>query len=588
MTLTSEVTTAPGRAGQVGLLLLAWVTAVISAAQLSWVSTGRLLPWLCLALAAVAVIAVARLAFSQRIQGQTLVAVAWTFAGLSASTALSGVIHDFSYDGQQYHQQAVMAMLDGWNPLRDEPVTGDYALWINGYAKGVWTYAAVITGALGWIEWGKSINLVLALAGGLIAYEALNRAMQLPVGQAAVVAGLAAASPILATQWPTYTNDNAIGSTMLILAGSMAGLLRSPEGHRKWALWSAGLALAFLTTTKSSGVAYGILISGLGVIIVHFLGGVALTRRWIAVSTCSLLAGVVLLAFNPYVTNSWRHGHPLYPLAGTEKVDIISGNSPQGIQELGRSAQLFGSLFSRSHSEFDPEGSLETPPAIQLKVPGHVQLGELRPFMTKNDVRIAGFGPWFSLALVLAFVLLVALLTRRDLARKARWAAALGPLSVFALAWIFPEPWWARYVPQLWLGPLMVVTAVWLLDSRAWMRWAAAGTAAVLAANTLALYALFAAGTGLRELDLRAQLESLARISRTGTPIAVQLGLTPSTALKLDRAGVSWQPMPDDACPGWTPLHYTGSRVCLNPEQLRQHRIESEWTRRLKSALLGA
>src|SRR5205085_2401000 len=39
-------------------------------------------------------------------------------------------------------------------------------------------------------------------------------------------------------------------------------------------------------------------------------------------------------------------------------------------------------------------------------------------------------------------------------------------LALLSTVFINPEPWWARYVPQLWLVPLLLVTLGWLTHRR--------------------------------------------------------------------------------------------------------------------------
>jgi len=86
-------------------------------------------------------------------------------------TAFSAFYYDLSWDGQQYHQSGIYALAGDWNalanPLREFEHSQSTELWVRHYAKGPWYFAAAIFDATGYVEWGKSINLLALAASGL-------------------------------------------------------------------------------------------------------------------------------------------------------------------------------------------------------------------------------------------------------------------------------------------------------------------------------------------------------------------------------------------------------------------------------------
>jgi hypothetical protein len=494
--------------------------------------------------------------------------LAWV-AGATVALLAAALVRDFSYDGQRYHQQAVQALAGGWNPLRDAPVQGGNALWINGYAKGPWTWSAAWLDATGSIELGKSLHLWLAGSAGLLAYGALRRLSAVPPAAALALALLAAANPVLLYQWPTHMNDSLIGSLLLVLASQAVRLALSPPtaGDRPMAWLTAGLALALLPTVKASGLAYALLACAAAWATALAWRRAGLARAVVKLAAFSLVPAVLLLGWNPYVTNTVRHGHPFYPLGGAGEVDIITGNSPTGLQAENRLTQWLGSVFSESHSDL---GATDKP-ALRPKWPGVVSGEELALFVSKTDMRIGGFGPWFSLGLVLALgsaaVAIAAVVRARGGTLRGGLApSAALPVVIVALTLAFPEPWWARYVPQMHLLPLVLLTAVLAAPyGGRWGRGLAWVGLAVLAANSLAVGATFAAGAALRELDMRTQLRSLAALSSPAQPLPVRLS-EPALGLRLTRGGVYWRPaVGDEACARWVTLHHSGVQLCLPP-----------------------
>jgi len=563
------------------------VAGAVFGAAATWGLTGFLMPGL-LFVFALALMFWPWVVYAKRMgRGRAAAGLASAFVVLAGSLQLSGLVHDVSFDGLQYHQQGALALASGWNPYRDPPYVGPHALWINGYAKGAWTWAALFPAVGLSVEFGKSINLILAAAGALCMFDLLHHRLGLTRGRAVLVAVTAAASPIVAMQWATFTNDCIIASLLLIFAARAVSLVQDAPRMRAWDLTALVSVLGFLPLVKGSGAAYGCLLWLVLLVALAWLRGKAAAWRWAWVGGLALAVGVLLLGFNPYVTNTLRHGHPLYPLAGPNKVDIITSNAPRGIMDEGRAVKLLGSVFSRSHSEFDPANTAAVPPALQLKIPGTVAASELRTFATKTDVRIGGLGPWFGLAFSLALVslmFLVPLLRTRPYGRRVA-AALYVPAAVLALSLAFPEPWWARYVPQLWLFPLSLAVVLWLLlpasRSATRLAWAIVLVAAV---DAIVVASAAAAGSSLRELDHRTQLNSLEDIGRRVGPVVVDLGLTPALAHRLDTEGIRWRrAAADEGCAKeWLSIEYTGSRVCLTDAGRALFQVEAPLVSRLK------
>ena len=518
--------------------------------------------------------------------GRSMNALLLLGSALAVSLLPALTVHDYSYDGQEYHLQAVRILVEGWNPLGSEQFRGMHELWVNGYAKGPWTWAAVLSQVLGSDEAGKSLNILAACAGGLSVYSLLYDELSFGRRAAVGAAILSAANPVLAYQWATNLNDSIIGSLILVaLSRQMALLLRQERGTAiKSALLhlSLGSAISLLVSTKLSGSAYGLMLGFIGVVSLALLGHWRAARAVAGSVTSGLLIGVFVLGWNPYVTNSVQHGHPFYPLYGTGKVDIITSNRPVGVEEVSRVGQLWRSVFSESHSELERDRAS----AFRPKWPGTFTLKELKLFVAKTDMRIGGFGPLYSLAVVLGCVAFVLTVAERLRGRKLCLAFFI-PVTVVFMSSIFPEPWWARYVPQMALLPLALAGAASCVKGR-WVRGLGIATWSVAAVNSTLVIALFLSGLTVRELDSREQIGSLARISVAYGPIAVDWGRSPALAKRFDDYGVRWRPpISDEPCARWISLHQSSVRVCLPQDSDSNYRDESAWAKGVKVRVLG-
>jgi hypothetical protein len=515
-----------GRGGAVAILaaaaagLLALAAATEVAAALGFALGRPVSPW---ALVAGAAGAAATTLLAARGAGRRapLAASAIVVAAALAGPIAARRVYDVSWDGQTYHQLGVLRLAEGWNPVAGPlPVPPDSsAYFVNHYAKGAWLRAAVAYQATGDLEAAKGWTIVLLAAAGLAAAAALLAIPPLHAGWAAAGGALAAANPVLTAQLLTSYVDGQLGA--VLTAWAALALLALLRGAGVAAL--AGLAACALLAPglKFTGAVYAVPFG--------LLAALA-ASRWrpraapaIALACAAgVAAGVAGVGWNPYFTNWRTRGHPFYPLAGPEAIDIIPGQIDAGFLARSPLRRLAISTFAASYNQ--REG------APVLKWPFQVLDGETSPFRWP-DVRFGGFGPLFSGGLLLAAAAAAAGLLARS---RPAALAALAAAALLAAALLNPHAWWARYAPQLWLVPLALALAGALARRRA---------AAVLAAAALAVLAADAAlvatnalrRAGKRSDVLRAQLASLAR---EPGPVAIRLGAFEAQRVRLRAAGV--------------------------------------------------
>jgi len=99
-----------------------------------------------------------------------------------------------------------------------------------------------------------------------------------------------------------------------------------------------------------------------------------------------------------------------------------------------------------------------------------------------HGLRIAGFGPFFSGALLLGLGVLGSALLRGG---APRGVIILFAGTIVASLLISTHTWWARYGPQLWWLPVVAVIAGLGVTQRRPMHWAARGLAALLLVNAV-------------------------------------------------------------------------------------------------------
>jgi hypothetical protein len=380
---------------------------------------------------------------------------------LAGCLIISAVTVDDSYDGWAYHQPGVIALSHGWNPVT-VPVFGTW--WApysrsigypsNGpsidilsttvYPKALWILGAQ---AVVWglpLDSGKYPGLLLIFVVGFTALRAL-RLRGIPNSWAYALAALAALNPVCVVQATTFYVDGSLGSCLAILIFSLLSYDVTRSGRD---LVLALSAAALMCNLKFTGPVYT------AMILLPFAVWWLFKRRLVArdLLICGIATLVLLAAsINPYFTNLRDFGSPVYPL---NKWDVMEDQMSRGfLKEYSLKKLLISLTFSNlaDRSSGNPatdERNFTSP--FQSR-----RFEEFKKFGSKADLRIGGFGPFFSITI--ALTLLAAILLIRGPKISIGFAVvALGTLLSIV---VNTQMWWARYVPQMWLLPVLVATA---------------------------------------------------------------------------------------------------------------------------------
>ena len=485
-------------ATDVGLALIAFPAALFVAGWLALAVGAHLSGWLMLP----ALLAAAALGMSPGSLPRRLLPLGALAFAVPAALRFGAAFYDVSWDGQAYHQEAVLALADGWNPLWQGPLSiADRAdnVWIDHYPKGAWIAQAVLFRAIGTLEAAKGLQLVAALGAGLLAFVALR---ERGVGRrwAGLVAPLAALNPVAAAQAYSFYVDG-LGLSLVVAAAALGSLVaRRPEPRL---LLGLALALVLFINLKFTGVVYGACFVAGGAALAFWTR--AAWRPFLITGAAALALGTLGLGFDPYVTNTVRAGHPFHPVMGAKAMDFIGIQLDPAFHRLSRPHRFLVGVLAR--------GSNQNVAPV-TKLPFTVGSDELAA-LSYADVRLGGFGPLWSGLLALGAV--IALLRTRIGLHVPR--AAWGVVALLLVtAFVNPALWWARYVPQLWLLP------VGLLALAARERLTAPGRAlrAALALLLLADLGLVAGAAAVGQAQASAAVrEELAALAGTG-PLEVR------------------------------------------------------------------
>ncbi len=467
-------------------------------------------------------------------------AAAIATATLAAALWLAAHVIDASYDGQEYHFDAVYALRHGWNPFRQDyaafvPPGAPALLWPQHYPIGAWLLTA--------LAWSTGVSLpaakgILWLPGLAVApvWYAVFRGESLARPVSILLAVLAAASPIFIAQMRSHYVDGMLGSLAIAFIGLLALALRH---GRKDALGPALCCLVLAVDTKFNAIAiFGAATAA--VCLVLLLARQARASIGLGLACLgALLVALLGLGFHPYVTNLVDHGHPFYPVVGAPEYEINSALLPQDVRELPDIVLFLGTTFSSIS-----DGSIRPPFLVD---PADLWLHG------GPDNVVGGFGPLFAGALVLALAI-VALAAWKVPLRRSRAGAVLLVAGFLALSSVVtPYMWWPRFIPQLWTGVFLCAVAAILSERRA-LRYLGLACAGTLALNSAAV----AAGT-LRNalLDTATVRAHIAAAQAAPAPFCGAFGAAHARIELMRAAGVRVIPLAQELpleCSGAAPI----------------------------------
>ena len=430
------------------VLLPALVVAVFLLARLQ-------VQWWAASLLAIAGVGV----LGWRVLGKASTRKRWFASGflllsLIAISLICGLMEDITPDGATYHTEAVLALERGLNPATDT-FTGPMQLWTNHYPKLTWYFAAAVAKTTGSFALGKSYTLLLVLSCWVYAWRWLRRTGA-GHGSALLAAIAIAANPVAMSQCVSMYLDGAVASLVTIVLLACATIAFNTV--RKLDTWVLVSASVMLVSIKFTGVAYlAVMLATTGIaVLLRGDQGKPMKRLCPlgAAGVCALTIGVLVLRFSPYITNVEQGHHPMYPLAGPGKIDLLAHHiSPEVFTDTKRSRldNLASSLFSRS------QPNLEAP---TWKLPFTTSMREVRSF-TAPDVHLGGWGVFFGGVFLVSGVMWMCGQGWRRIP-EASFAAGLALLTVL----VNPYAWWARFAPQLALVPILLLVP-WLAHRKA-------------------------------------------------------------------------------------------------------------------------
>lgn len=280
----------------------------------------------------------------------------------------------------------------------------------------------------------------------------------------------------------------------------------------------------YMINLKFTGPVYFVLIMAALGIVAFINHRTSLVRHYLKIGALTVVMGLFVFGYHPYITNLRGQGHPVFPLMGRGKVDIMTTVGPREFDngDMSRTTKLLLSLWSKSTAG----------KTVRPKVPFQIKEGELFAFYNP-DVRLGGFGPLFSGILLLSSGLLIYWAITRQ-GNRNLYAI---PLLILASVLANPEAWWARYAPQLWLVPVVAAIFAIGFQKRASIRTAGSLLALLILVNIVLVGAPYLYHQLKSRKVVLAQLRSL---QQRGLTAKVEFLNFRSNRVRLTEHGISY------------------------------------------------
>ena len=375
---------------------------------------------------------------------------------------ISGHFFDFSFDGQWYHQDAIIFFKNGWNPFYDSPildeiVSGKNANYINCYPKAPWTINACVYATTGAIEYAKFYQLVLLFASFFLSLHFLLRWFPLSILSAFLLSFVVAFSPVVVGQTLSFYVDGQLAVFTLLTLYFICDWVANLE--KKVPLLLLGLCLIYLANIKFTGLIYSMIFLFFAFAWVFWKDRGRALKMLLRLSVVMTLA-IFVFGFPTYGTNILHKGHPFYPIMGknNEGKEIASSQYPMNFFGKNRFEKFYLASFALPNYT-----APKTHPSIpKVLFTSNVVKASLPYYRNHQPVEMSAMGPLEAELLIL----LVPLFLLSFLFYRKVWVYILF-FGLAASCIIQPEFWNYRYVPQLLFIYLLVIIPVLL--SKYWL-----------------------------------------------------------------------------------------------------------------------
>ncbi len=372
------------------------------------------------------------------------------------SFLFGNLFYDTAFDSLAYHQEIIIRLTQGWdlyslnNPLH----TKDF---INSHTYTQTKAAEICSASLvkfdGLIESGKIFNFLMIFSSFFIAFYAATVFPWISIRVATLISALLAFNPVSVYQSASYYIDGQLSSILLCLFSLAVILLTEKKFLYVFFIF---LSIIIASNLKLTGLVYSFVVASILAVLLFFREDFKMFFASSLMFLSAALIAIFLVGFNPYVTNHIYHGHIFYPFFCKNPVQVIE-HAPPSMKGKNQIEKAFASIFSECENFY--VGHLTE---YSFKFPLFVSAHELTCF-ANTDTRASGFGPLFAAMFIVSLLVIFSIIF---IDWKTGAIISLFFLWILASGFIITEPWWARFVPQIYFAPISTILVSYKFNSK--------------------------------------------------------------------------------------------------------------------------
>lgn len=367
-----------------------------------------------------------------------VIAVVWSIMLLMNSYFT--MFHETTYDGSYYHGNAMVEMLNGWNPFyeADNYQNTGVTIWSDYYPKATWMFGAILIKLFNHLSSAMMINTMITFTTVAYAF-AFFRKRNMGKLMSFVMTLVLLMNPITLEQTHTYYVDGLIGNFVALLLIFGIEIMEEYSLHKNVLIY---IISVLLINIKFSSFGFAGLVN-VFIWIYFLLKDRKHVLHYTLFGVAMIVTGVMIVGFSPYMINVLKLRHIFYPIAGKDAQDVVTYLIPN---------ELYGKnpLYKLVYSIFCGPSIKEN--LLNFEVQGYLLY----------DERVGAFGNMFGKIVVLSALVygvwgIWAIRTKKF---HLPYLLAFLGLSASVLA-NYQNIWWFRYAPQIWL---YVMIAMWMLS----------------------------------------------------------------------------------------------------------------------------
>lgn len=355
--------------------------------------------------------------------------------------------YDVSWDGQWYHQDAIIKLTQNWNPFYStydvNKSISESDLWIHHYPQASWMVQANLFKLSTEIQSAKLLSILLSTVCFGIAYFVLKNKHGFSKISTFIYSACIALNPITYSQFFSFYVDGQSAMCISIYLLLLYYLIDKPNIFISMVLASVFI---YAVNIKFTNLVY-LSIFNLAFFIWYFFKRPDLRLKVFVGFTGLYLLSVVIVGYSSYTRNTLEKGHPFYPLMGENNVGEIVSNVHMSANffNQNRFENFFDATFAYPIYSRNPDSSKFRKPFTDVSYENYY----------RTDSEMSGFGARWSELLIITSILLLIIIISKSYRNKYYLYAILAIilLSVFINEQCFE----ARYVTQLWLIPIIIL-----------------------------------------------------------------------------------------------------------------------------------